>query len=145
MLVFFGNGLEELSLCVSLGLVHENMLEGNPSDQKKLCLFPLFNYFQLVNIVYSCFHWKQCTYWNFRSVSALAQKILSEGNICMRVSTIIFRTTIYLMNVLADCLHLKLDAVLHRVGGYFNLVEPSLVASMQLLTSLELIQLMVPL
>ena len=59
MLVFFGNGLKELSLRVSLGV--ENMLEGNPSDQKKLCLFSLFNYvknFYLVNIVYACLHWK---------------------------------------------------------------------------------------
>ena len=62
MLVFFGNGLKELSLRVSLGL--ENMLEGNPSDQKKLCLFSLFNYvknFYLVNIVYACLHWKRST------------------------------------------------------------------------------------
>ena len=62
MLVFFGNGLKELSLRVSLGL--ENMLEGNPSDQKKLCLFSLFNYvknFYLVNISYACLHWKRST------------------------------------------------------------------------------------
>ena len=34
------------------------MLEGNPSDQKKLCLFSLFNYvenFYLVNIVYALY------------------------------------------------------------------------------------------
>ena len=62
MLVFFGNGLKELSLRVSLGL--ENMLEGNPGDQKKLCLFSLFNNvknFYLVNIVYACLHWKRST------------------------------------------------------------------------------------
>ena len=57
MLVFFGNGLKELSLRVSLGL--ENMLEGNPSDQKKLCLFSLFNYvknFYLVNKLFNTKH-----------------------------------------------------------------------------------------
>ena len=66
MLVFFVNGLKELFLRVSLGLENLNMLEGirNPSDQKKLCLFSLFNYvknFYLVNIVYACLHWKRST------------------------------------------------------------------------------------
>ena len=60
MLVFFGNGLTELLLCVSLGL--ENVYEGNPSNQKKLCWFSLFNYaknFYQMNIVYAWLHWKQ--------------------------------------------------------------------------------------